>query len=168
MASALSTPLGFTDGPAKKTPHQRKRWLKTNIVGPARKLLAALSDSNSPMLSEWPEKMVAPAPDRTQLVGQLAALGERVEELIAQLDDRKSDGSDFNTEFRTDLANALTEIFEEYFPDLTAARSGYDKTSLTQSPYASFMRLCSEEIFPNDRGLSGGLIDEVSRLRGSR
>lgn len=168
IAAAQSTPFGLTGGPAKLTRDQRTRWLRSNIQGPADRLIDALSETNIAMLSEWPEAMNSPAPDKARLTAELSVLRERVTELIAQLDERKADRSDFITEFRTDLANALTTIFERHFPRHRAARNAYDKTTAAESPYAAFLRLCAEEIFPYDKGLSGRIIDDVTKMRGSR
>jgi hypothetical protein len=92
----------------------------------------------------------------------------RVGELIASLDDRKRGGNSFVTEFRADLVDALTGVFGEYFPDLKAKRGSYDKTKGNNSPYAEFIRMCSEEIFPHDRAPSGRIIDDITKLPSNR
>lgn len=170
LIAGLTTPLGMKEGPASKTRDQRTRWLRTQIVNPATTLLDALSDTSAPMLSEWPETMNAPAPDHAVLRAELRKLIDRTDELIAVLNDRKRDGSGFTTEFRADLANALTKVFEKHFPDQRAARDGYDKTTIVDdgSAYARFLRLCTEEIFPNDAALSGRIIDDITKMRGNR
>lgn len=168
LAAALTTPLGMTDGPGKRTRDERTRWLTTHIYNPAITLLDALSEENAPMLSEWPEEMKAHTPNREALQAELRKLIERTDELLAGLNDRKQDRSSFLTEFKADLANALTIVFERHFPDQEAARSSYDKTTEERSAYAEFLRLCTEEIFPNDPALSGHVIDDITKMRGNR
>jgi len=150
---------------------QRVRWLRANVVSPATKLLQALSDENGPMLSEWPEVMYAPPPDRDTLRLELQKLRNRADELVGVLEDRLRGGGSFQTEFRADLTNALTDVFERHFPQKKPSRDGYDKTSVAAgggSSFANFIRLCTEEIFPGEKALSGYVVDDIAKMRGNR
>lgn len=47
----------------------------------------------------------------------------------------------------------------------------YDKTSVAAgggSSFANFIRLCTEEIFPGEKALSGYVVDDISKMRGNR
>ena len=168
IIAARTTPIGFADGPARKSHDERKRWLRAHIVNPAITLFEALSDENASMLSEWPESINSEAPDRQVMREELRKLIDRSQGLVDVLEDRKGDRSGLASEFRADLANALTQVFEDHFSDKKAARSSYDRTTTAKSAYVEFLRLCTEEMFPRDNALPGHLVDDITKMRGNR
>jgi hypothetical protein len=168
LVAARSTPLGIGGGSPNVSRTDRTRWLERQVESPTRQLLEALADENAALLSEWPERMRAPPPDRSILRAELAKLLERVGELHAQIEERKADGNEFATEFRLDLANALTSVFEKHFPDQRAARDGYDRTSERKSHFVEFLTNCVRESLPDEPGLPGHVIDAATRMRGNR
>lgn len=165
--AAMSSPLKIGIGPALQSPDERIRKLNSTVLNPAKKLVDALADSNLPLLSEWPEKLPSPPPDRDHLLKELSLLIGRVQDLTEALDDRKRKGSPLSHEFKIDLANALTDVFERHFPSVSAARGGYDRTKNPSSEYRRFMTECGSEIFGSDFSFSGNVLDEVALSRGN-
>lgn len=135
---------------------------------PAEKLIEALSDENLPLLSEWPDELPSPPPNRHALVEELTKLSNRTRDLFEVLDDRKRKGSAISQEFKIDFANALADVFERYFPNAEPSRGGYDRTTTPSSHYQAFLRACAQEVFGNDLKFSGNVLDEVAKLRGNR
>lgn len=167
--AAVSSPMGIAHGPASATIDARKRKIASNVLSPAEKLIEALSHENLPLLSEWPEDLPSTPPNRQTLVDELARLTHRVRDLCVFLDDRKRKGSSsLSQEFKIDFADALTEVFEQFFPHARAARGGYDRTMTPSSEYQAFLKACSSEVFGEDFVLSGNVMDEVAKLRGNR
>ena len=165
---AMSSPLGVIGGPESQSSDQRRRRIETGVIRPAEKLLASLSNEEVAGLSEWPDTFLAPDPDRHILLEQLARLVRRMNDATEALDDKKRKGSPLLTEFKIDLANALSEIFERHFPEAQARRGGLDRTDIPTSPFHWFLNLCAEEIFGKEFSLSGNVLDEVAKLRGNR
>lgn len=161
MSVALTTPIGLTDGPRNISRNQRVRTLKAHVVNPARKLLDVLENHNAHLLSDWPDRSNAQAPDKAVLVEQLRLLVKNTNDTVDALEDRKTDKSTSLSEFRTDLANALTLVFEAHFPHLPRVLDSYDRTTKTKSAYASFVEMCAEEIFPYDKAISNKIIDSL-------
>jgi hypothetical protein len=167
-AVAMASPLGVTGGPESQSSDERRRRIETGVIRPAEKLLASLSDKEVAALSEWPDKFLAPDPDRHILLEQLARLVSRMNDVTEVLEDKKRKGSPLLTEFKIDLANALSEIFERHFPEAQARRGGSDRTDIPTSPFHWFLNLCAEEIFGKEFPLSGNVLDEVAKLQGNR
>ncbi|WP_299966827.1 hypothetical protein [uncultured Roseobacter sp.] len=119
-------------------------------------------------MSEWPDELPSPPPERETLLAQLELLVSRARDLSEVLDDRKHKGVSIAHEFKIDLANALSDVFECYFTDVTAARGGYDRTKDPSSEYRRFMTACVTEIFGPSFSLSGNILDETSISRGNR
>ena len=165
---AMSSPLGVIGGPESQSSDERRRKIETGVINPAEKLLASLSDKPVAILSEWPDTFHEPDPDRQILLKQLTRLVRRMHDLTEVLDDRKRKGSPFLTEFKIDLANALSEVFEQHFPDAQARRGGSDRTDIPTSPFHWFLNLCANEIFGKEFSLSGDVLDAVAKLRGNR
>jgi hypothetical protein len=165
---AMASPLGVIGGPESQSSDERRRRIETGVINPAEKLLASLSDKGVAILSEWPDTFSEPDPDRQILLEQLTRLVRRMHDLTEVLDDRKRKGSPFLTEFKIDLANALSEVFEQHFPDAQARRGGSDRTDIPTSPFHWFLNLCANEIFGKEFSLSGDVLDAVAKLRGNR
>lgn len=166
--AAMSSPLGVHGGPAPQTPDARKRKLASTILHPAEKLIKALSDENLSVLSEWPDELPSPQPNRHALVDELNKLSRRVHDLCEVLDDRKRKGSAIFQEFKIDFASALADVFERYFPHAQPSRGGYDRTSSPSSEYQAFLKACAKEVFGVGFTFSGNVMDEVAKLRGNR
>jgi hypothetical protein len=166
--AAMSSPLGVFGGPESQSSDERRRKINTGVINPAEKLLASLSEENLTTLSEWPDTFSDPEPDRQILLEQLSRLVRRMHDLTEVLEDKKRKGSSFLKEFKIDLANALSEVFERHFPDTHAGRGGSDRTLIPSSPFHSFLNLCAKEIFGESFSLSGDVLDEVAKLRGNR
>ena len=166
--AAMSSPLKIGKGPALQSPDERIRKLNSTVLNPAEKLVDALADHNLPLLSEWPDKLPSQLPDREHLLKELSLLIGRVRDLTEVLDDRKRKGSPLSHEFKIDLANALTDVFERRFPSVSAARGGYDRTKNPSSEYSRFMAECVSEIFGSGFSISGSILDEVALSRGNR
>lgn len=150
------------------TRDERLRWLDADVLNPIEKLLNALSENNAPKLSQWPEKLNAPEPNKPTLIGELEKLFEWAGELWADLNDRKSDRSTLLTEFKTNLVNALSYVFETHFPNVPAARDSWDRTGEAKSPYVEYLNLCVREIFPSLKSAPGRVADDISKYRGNR
>ena len=165
--AAMSSPLKIGNGPALQSPDERIRKLNSTVLNPAKKLIDALVDHNLPLLSEWPDKLPSQSPDREHLLKELNLLIGRVRDLTEVLDDRKRKGSPLSHEFKIDLANALTDVFERHIPSVVAARGGYDRTKDPSSEYRRFMTECGSEIFGSDFSFSGNVLDEVALSRGN-
>ncbi|MDX8353958.1 hypothetical protein [Cognatiyoonia sp. IB215182] len=166
--AAMSSPLGVRGGAEALTPNARKRKIKGSILHPAEKLIEALSDESLPVLSEWPDELPSPPPNRHALVEELTKLSNRTRDLLEVLDDRKRKGSAVSQEFKIDFANALAGVFERYFPHAQPSRGGYDRTPNPSSEYQAFLTACAQEVFGDDFKFSGNILDEVAKLRGNR
>jgi hypothetical protein len=166
--AAMSSPLGLDGGPESQSSDERRRKIAAGIIHPAERLISSLSDGQIATLSEWPESFSAPDPDRHVLLEQLGRLVRRMRDLSEVLEDKKRKGSPLLTEFKIDLANALSDVFERYFPGVSAARGGFDRTNTPSSAFHWFLNLCSKEIFGGYFSLSGDILDEVAKLRGNR
>lgn len=161
MSVALTTPIGLSEGPSNIKRNQRVRTLNAHVVNPARKLLNSLGTDSAHLLSDWPDQSNSPTPDKAILVEQLERLVRNVEDTVQALEDRKNDKSTSLTEFQTDLANALTLVFEEHFPHLPRILDSYDRATDMNSAYASFVEMCAEEIFPYDKAISNEIVDSL-------
>ncbi len=135
---------------------------------PAVLLIEALSDQNLTLLSEWPDELPSPPPNRHTLIEELTKLRNRTRDLVEVLDDRKRKGSAISQEFKIDFANALADVFERYFPDAQPSRGGYDRTQSPSSEYQAFLTACAQEVFGDGFKFSGNVLDEVAKLRGNR
>jgi hypothetical protein len=166
--AAMSSPLGFPSGPESQTPDARKRKITSSVLHHAEKLIEALSDENLPLLSEWPDELPSPPPNRHALIEELTKLSNRTRDLFEVLDDRKRKGSAISQEFKIDFANALADVFERYFPNAQPSRGGYDRTPNPSSKYQAFLTACAQEVFGDDFKFSGNVLDEVAKLRGNR
>ncbi|WP_171325663.1 hypothetical protein [Halovulum dunhuangense] len=166
--AAMSSPLGAQGGPASQTPDERKRKITSSVLRPAEKLIEALSDENLTLLSEWPDELPSTPPNRDTLIDELIKIRNRTRDLFEVLDDRKRKGSAISQEFKIDLANALAEVFERYFPNAQPSRGGYDRTQNPSSEYQAFLTTCAKEVFGDDFKFSGNVLDEVAKLRGNR
>lgn len=164
LAAALTTPLGLTDGPANKSRDERKRELQANYLNPANRIIGALGsfDAN---LSGWPDRPIDAGPNKDVLLYELNALVNYVEGVIAALDDRKLDRTPTLTEFKLDLANGLTLVFEKHFPGQPSTLDGYDKTNGPKSPYFTFVQMCAEEIFPDDSLINVEVIERLFKTK---
>ena len=109
------------------------------------------------------------APNKRAITRELTRLKARVEELKDILDDHKRDKSKLLAFFQADFIDALSSVFEIYFPHSRASRDGYDKTGYKHpSPFVAFLQICAFEIFSNDKLLSGEMIDSTAIARGNR
>jgi len=160
--AAMSSPLGIGDGPILQGPDERKRTIQSSVLHPAQKLIAALSDENLTLLSEWPDGAVSAPPDRKKLLRELELLVGRVADLIDAMEGRTRRGSPLSNEFKIDLAEVLTEVFRQYFPDVPARRGGYDRTKTASSEYTKFMEACGLEIFGPSFSFSGQVLDAAT------
>lgn len=165
--AAMSSPLKIGKGPKLVSPDERIRKLSSTVLNPAKKLLDALAEENLSLFSEWPDKLPSQAPDRAHLLKELNLLIGRVRDLSEVLDDRKRKGWSLSHEFKIDLANALTDVFERHFLTVPATRSGYDRTPTPSSGYRHFMTECGSEIFGSGFSISGSILDEVALSRGN-
>ncbi len=164
----MSSPLGIHGAPGSQTPDARKRKITSSILHPAEKLIEALSEENLTLLSEWPDKLPSPPPNRHALIEELTKLSNRTRDLFEVLDDPKRKGSAISQEFKIDFANAIADVFERYFPNAQHSRSGYDRTPIPSSVYQAFLRTCAKEIFGESFKFSGNVLDEVAKLRSSQ
>lgn len=160
--AAMSSPLGIGDGPILQGSDDRKRLIQSSVLHPAQKLVAALSDENLTLLSEWPDGAVSAPPDRKNLLRELELLIGRVTDLIDAMEGRTQRGSPLSKEFKIDLAEVLTEVFRQYFPDVPARRGGYDRTKTASSEYTKFMEACGIEIFGPSFSFSGQVLDAAT------
>ncbi|MYM54448.1 hypothetical protein [Thalassovita mangrovi] len=166
--AAMSSPLGVQGGPESQTPDARKRKITSSVVRPAEKLIEALSDESLTLLSEWPDELPSPSPNRHALIEELTKLSNRARDLFEILDDRKRKGSAISQEFKIDFANALADVFERNFPNAQPTRGGYDRTPNPSSEYHAFLKACAQEVFGTNFKFSGNVLDEVAKLRGNR
>ena len=77
MCALFTTPLHLSDGPESVKLTARKNHLDRQIIKPANRLLDALASDNAALLSEWPEVLDYPAPDRSALINELSKLRDR-------------------------------------------------------------------------------------------
>ena len=168
LVAARTTPLGLQDGPKGMKLSARVQYLERNVIKPAEQLLKALSESAAPMLSEWPETLDRPAPDKVALTSELTKLRDRVRELRLLLDDRISN-TNLSTEYRTDLGWALTAVLQRHFPDLEISRGTYDKAGdpeggTMHGRFLETMAICVHEILPDERRLSSKIVGQLRKM----
>lgn len=170
MTALYTTPLRLSDGPKDQKLSRRRDYLDRHIIKPANLLLEALADANSPALSEWPEQLDCPAPDKSSLAEELRLLCDRCTELKVLLEDRLPN-ENLTQEFMTDLGNAFAMVLKCYFPELKISRGTYHNTDVSGDPkmhgtFLSVMEICVGEVLPNDSPLSSKLIGELRKLQG--
>lgn len=163
--AAMASPLGIGKGPSSMTPDYRKRKIISAVINPAEKLIEALSDESLGLLAEWPDDLPSPSPNRHVLIEELNKLRDRTSDLFEVLDDRKRKGSTISQEFKIDFGNALADVFQRYFPSVQVSRGGYDRTPVPTSEYQAFLNRCAQEVFGDSFKFSGGILDEVAKLR---
>lgn len=159
---ALTAPFGIRGGPKGMTRDQRKRWLESNILKPARKLLSALSVEHNHQLFEWSEDRIGHDPDKEALIRELERLLKRVDAVHSGIAERGNDRTDVLTEFKMDFADALRELFMKHYPDLPNFISEYDTAKRQASEYYKFMRLCADEVFKGDLVLAVDVVDGIT------
>ena len=168
LVAAQSAPFGIGGGPKNLTRDQRKRFLKPQVVNPARKLLRALAEENAHQFFEWPDDKIGSDPSREMLVSELTRLLERVDCVLEGLTERQGDSGDTLTEFKLDFTNALRMVYQKHYPTLPAHISEYDRAKRPMSEYFKFLCLCSKEIFKDELVLAVELIDSVTEPQRKR
>ncbi|MFN3226597.1 MAG: hypothetical protein ACE360_10165 [Hyphomicrobiales bacterium] len=170
MCALYTTPLRLAEGPKDVKLSARVRHLERHIIKPSSILLDALSNDQTPLLSEWPETLNMPAPARKSLLKELRRLHDRSTELAALLADRLPNER-LTQEFMTDLGNALSSVVKSFYPGIRVSRGTYFKTEGSDEPtmhgtFLSVMEICIKEILPKDKSLSSKLIGEIRKLQG--
>lgn len=170
MTALYTTPLRLSEGPSDQKLSWRRNYLDRHIIKPANLLLEALAEVSAPALSEWPEQLDCPAPNKSSLVEELRVLRDRCSELKVLLEDRLPN-ENMTQEFMTDLGNAFSMVLKCYFPQLKISRGTYHKTEVSGDPtmhgtFLSVMEICVGEVLPNDDPLSSKLIGELRKLQG--
>lgn len=168
LTAAYSAPFGIGDGPASLTRDERIRFLESDVINPARKLLNSLSDKEAHQFFEWPEDRIGEDPDKAILVRQLTRILYRANNILDSVIDRQNDGSDVLSEFKIEVASGLEMVFVDHYPELPAQISPHDRASAPHSEFFIFLRRCSDQIFKGDLVLSVGLIDSATRPRRKR
>ena len=159
LTVALTTPLRFNVGPKDVPLSKRAVWVKRHIFTPASELIDALSDTNAPMRSGWPDLLDANGPNRSVLIRELTTLRDYARDLAWNLQSRaettkvlkRSDretsrGANHTQEFRLDLANALREVFVRYYAGLPISLGTYDQQHGMQGQFLAFINGCFNEI----------------------
>lgn len=168
LTAILLTPLNLRHGPDPVKLFSRVQYLERHLIKPAQLLLEALSSENASLLSEWPEDLAAPLPDKGRLITELSALERRMTELHAALSDRLPE-EDLTHEFMTDLANGLTDVLMNHMPKLKPTRGTYIRLTIhgpgkMYAAYLDIMRICLMEILPDDRTFSDQVIGQIVKL----
>lgn len=154
-----STPCDLKGSPFNKTLTQRGEWLQTNVVNPARKLLAALAPDQVPWFSTWPyEHEFKEFPDRARLSAELEGVLEFSERLVANLRGEQAMGAATNQELRLYIFKDVYAAVRKHFPKFAPKQSKYakledEKTSRFVDPFAVAMRHIYAEITGIDEQL---------------
>lgn len=168
LIAAVTTPFRMKTSPKHVTDTKRIVWLRSHVLKPTEMLLDALSDSNSVMLSEWPQDLLSERrPNRKALVHQLETLKKRIAELVFQLDMLVNDGGKLTNDFRASFALELSDVLYAHFPNLKPSRGTHRKKGPLKGQtgrYVEMLRLVSREIFPSDRDIPSRIIGDLAKM----
>jgi hypothetical protein len=154
-----TTPCDLKGSPFNKTLTQRGDWMQANVVGPARKLLAALGAEQAPWFSTWPyEHEFKEFPDRVQLSAKLQEVLEFSERLVATLRGEQQADAATNQELRFYIFKDAYAAVRKNLPDFTPKQSTYgelddEKTKRFVDPFSEAMRHIYAEITGLDEQL---------------
>jgi len=144
IAVGLTTPLGVPYGPEDETLSKRAAWLVGNVLHPCETLTESLE--NRPMLSDWPEPIPTPPPDRLFLLKELRKLRDWAERLRLDLAHRIGERANHTREFELEIVFALTDVFRRYFPHRRVSRGKYHRSHGMKGHFPDFIRATAGRI----------------------
>lgn len=154
-----TTPCDLVGSPFNKTLTQRSEWMKTNVVNPAKKLLAALAEEQRAWFSTWPyEREFAEFPDRERLRAELEAVEEFSSRLERNLRGEHVGDAATNQELRFYIFMEIYGAVRRHLRDLTPKQGVYAKlddenTKRRVDPFPEAMRHIYAEITGVDEQL---------------
>lgn len=154
-----TTPCDLVGNPFNKTLTQRGDWMQANVVNPARKLLAALAEDQTPWFSTWPyEHEFKEFPDRARLSADLQEAIEFSERLVANLRGEQAADAATNQELRFYIFKDAYAAVRKSLPDFTPKQSIFAKlddenTKRFVDPFSESMRHIYAEITGRDEQL---------------
>jgi len=154
-----TTPCDLVGSPFNKTLTQRSEWMKTNVVNPAKKMLAALAEEQRAWFSTWPyEREFAEFPDRERLRADLEAVVEFSSRLERNLRGEHAGDAATNQELRFYIFMEIYAAVRRHLRDLTPKQGVYAKlddenTKRRVDPFPEAMRHIYAEITGVDEQL---------------
>lgn len=154
-----TTPCDLKGSPFNKTLTQRGDWLQSNVINPAKRLLASLEDEQKPWFSTWPyEKQFDEFPDRERIRADLESVLEFSTLLQKSLRGEQSWDAATNQELRFYIFKDAYAAVRKNLPDFTPKQSIYaelddEKTRRFVDPFSESMRHIYAEITGMDEQL---------------
>lgn len=154
-----TTPCDLKGSPFNKTLTQRAEWMKTNVLNPAEKLLAALAEDQRAWFSTWPyEHEFDPFPDRERLRADLESVVAFSSRLMRNLRGEQREDAATNQELRFYIFMEIYGAVRRHLPGLTPKQGVYvqlddEKTRRRVDPFPEAMRHIYAEITGVDEQL---------------
>jgi hypothetical protein len=154
-----TTPCDLKGSPFNKTLSQRAEWMKTNVLNPAEKLLAALAEDQRAWFSTWPyEHEFDPFPDRENLRADLESVVAFSSRLMRNLRGEQKEDAATNQELRFNIFMDIYGAVRRHIPTLTPKQGVYvqlddEKTRRRVDPFPEAMRHIYAEITGVDEQL---------------
>jgi hypothetical protein len=154
-----TTPSDLVGSPFNKTLTQRADWVKTNVLNPAEKLLAALAEDQRAWFSTWPyEHEFDPFPDRDRLRADLEAVVAFTSRLARNLRGEQGGDAATNQELRFYIFMEIYGAVRRHLPALTPRQGVYvqlddENTRRRVDPFPDTMRHIYSEITGVDEQL---------------
>lgn len=154
-----TTPCDLKGSPYNKTLSQRAEWMKTNVLNPAEKLLAALAEDQRAWFSTWPyEHEFDPFPDRENLRADLESVVAFSSRLMRNLRGEQKEDAATNQELRFNIFMDIYGAVRRHIPTLTPKQGVYvqlddEKTRRRVDPFPEAMRHIYAEITGVDEQL---------------
>jgi len=121
-----TTPCDLVGSPFNKTLSQRGEWMRSNVLNPARKLLAALAEDQRAWFSTWPyEHEFDEFPDRDRLRADLEAVVAFSSRLERNLRGEHEGDAATNQEMRFYIFMEIYGAVRRHLPTLTPKQGTY-------------------------------------------
>lgn len=121
-----TTPCDLVGSPFNKTLTQRAEWMRSNVVNPAMKLLAALAEDQRAWFSTWPyEHEFSEFPDRDRLRADLEAVVAFSSRLERNLRGEHEGDAATNQELRFYIFMDIYGAIRRHLPTLTPRQGTY-------------------------------------------
>lgn len=152
-------PCDLVGSPFNKTLTQRGEWMKTNVLNPAEKLLAALAEDQRAWFATWPyEHEFDQFPDRDRLRADLEAVVAFSSRLVRNLRGEQAGDAATNQELRFYIFMEIYGAVRRHLPTLTPKQGVYvqlddENTRRRVDPFPDAMRHIYKEITGLDEQL---------------
>ncbi len=163
VISTLPCDLQRAGAPPNMTLTKRVRWLETNVIGPASKLIEAIGNDNVPMFSTWPYPLTIPEfRDNSTLAAELTDILHHATNLRDSLRGQQEGDAAHSQELRAEIFCSMARTFRQHAPHVPPSRGEYDeKEGKRRGFYLDAMRLVFKRIINEDENLDRLIASEM-------